>query len=88
MLRRETIPARIVHVGSITVEEFAENEIRKDCMASERVAVGKALEAELGNRQGQRTDVELRENLPEVEEGRTEEIALKQMRLRLSPPWG
>ncbi len=74
-LRRETIPARVVHVRSITAGEYAENEIRKDFTASERVAIGKALEAELGDRQGRRTDLELRENLPEVKKGRTEEIA-------------
>jgi len=77
VLRRETIPARVVHVRSITAGEYAENEIRKDFTRSERVAIGKALEAELGNRQGQRTDVELRENFPEVEQGRTEEIAAR-----------
>jgi ParB family chromosome partitioning protein len=77
VLRRETIPARVVNVRSITAGEYAENEIRKDFTASERVAIGKALEAELGDRQGQRTDVELRENFPEVEQGRTEEIAAR-----------
>jgi ParB-like chromosome segregation protein Spo0J len=77
VLRRETIPARVVHVPSITAGEYAENEIRKDFTPSERVAIGKALEAELGDRRGQRTDVELRENFPEVEQGRTEEIAAR-----------
>ena len=66
VLRRETIPARVVHVRSITAGEYAENEIRKDFTSSERVAIGKALEAELGDRQGQRTDIELRRNCDEV----------------------
>jgi hypothetical protein len=69
VLRQETIPARIVHVGSISAGEYAENEIRKDFTPSERVAIGKALEAEVGDRQGQRTDTELPEHIPEVEPG-------------------
>jgi hypothetical protein len=69
VLRRETIPARVVHVRSITAGEYAENELRKDFTSSERVAIGKALEAELGDRQGQRTDIELRRNCDEVAPG-------------------
>lgn len=69
VLRREMIPARVVHVRSITAGEYAENEIRKDFTASERVAIGKALEAELGDRQGQRTDIELRRNCADAERG-------------------
>ena len=78
VLRRETIPARVVHVRSITAGEYAENEIRKDFTASERVAIGKALETELGDRQGKRTDMELPQNIAEVEPGlETREIAAK-----------
>ena len=76
VLRRDTIPARLVHVHSITAGEYAENELRKDFTPSERVAIGAALEAEVGSRQGERTDLELRENFPEVPPGsRTAEIA-------------
>lgn len=67
--------------------EHAENEIRKDFTVSERVAIGRAVEATLGQRQGQRTDLasenqpewlgELRRNLDEVPQGRTDEIAAK-----------
>jgi prophage antirepressor-like protein len=53
----------------IILGELHENEMRKDFTVSERVAIGKELEAYLGNRQGQRTDRELRVNLPEVEHG-------------------
>ena len=78
VLRRETIPARVVHVRSITAGEYAENEIRKDFTPSERVAIGKALETELGDRQGKRTDMELPQNIAEVEPGlETREIAAK-----------
>ena len=65
--------------------EHAENEIRKDFTVSERVEIGKAVEAELGKRQGQRTDLvnegqesllgELSVNLPEVPKGKTTELA-------------
>ncbi len=76
VLRRHTIPARVVQVRSITAGEYAENELRKDFTPSERVAIGAALEAEVGSRQGERTDLELRENFPEVPPGsRTAEIA-------------
>jgi ParB-like nuclease domain len=57
VLHRKSIPARVVRV-------------RKDFAASERVAIGKALEAELGDRQGQRTDIELQRNCGPVP-GRT-----------------
>ena len=67
VLRRDIIPARIVHVRSITAGEYAENELRKDFTPSERVAISAALEAEIGDRQGQRTDMELPEYIAEVE---------------------
>mgnify|MGYP007086283793 CR=1 FL=1 len=68
------------------VAEHAENEIRKDFTVSERVEIGKAVEAELGKRQGQRTDLasegqggllELPGNCPEFESGETREIAAR-----------
>lgn len=85
-LGRTTIPATIINVPAIVLGEHAENEIRKDFTISERVAIGLAVEAELGKRQGQRTDLvsenqaimfdELRQNFGEVETGkRTDEIA-------------
>jgi ParB family chromosome partitioning protein len=68
----------MVRVSSIAAGEYAENEIRKNFTPSERVAIGKALEAGLGNRQGQRTDKELPVNCPEVARGvETREIAAK-----------
>lgn len=84
-LGRATIPARVIDVPAIVLAEHAENEIRKDFTVSERVAIGQAVEAELGKRQGQRTDLasdgqesllELRQNFDEVEPGkRTDQIA-------------
>lgn len=69
------IEAREVNVEAIILGEFHENVMRKDFTISERVAIGEALESYLGNRQGQRTDIELPENFPEVEQGKeTREI--------------
>ena len=49
-LGRIVIPARVVDVPSMLQAEHAENEIRKDFTASERVAIGRAIEAEIGDR--------------------------------------
>src|SRR5687768_1117393 len=44
LLKRKSIPARIVDVTSILAGEYAENEVRKDFTPSERVAVARAIE--------------------------------------------
>ena len=76
ILKKKTILARIVNVTSIINGEYAENEIRKDFTPSERVAIAKAIERKVGNRQGQRTDKELRGIIPDVAPGhRTRETA-------------
>jgi hypothetical protein len=78
VLKRPSIAARVVRVSSILAGEFAENEVRKNFTPSERVAIGKAIEALLGNRQGQRTDRELPRNCGEVTPGlETREIAAR-----------
>lgn len=46
------IPAWVLDMASILRGEWAENAIRKDLTASERVAIGEALERELGERRG------------------------------------
>jgi len=56
ILKRKTVLARIVDVTSIIQGEYAENEVRKDFTPSERVAIAKAIERQIGNRRGQRTD--------------------------------
>lgn len=76
-LGRDTIPARFVNLDSLLKGEYAENEFRKDFTVSERVEIGKALEAELGSRQGQRTDKQLPENFPGVRKGDTRDLAAK-----------
>ena len=72
----KTIPVIVLEVSSIVEGEYAENEIRKDFTPSERVAIGRAIEAEIGKRQGRRTDLEPVENLPQVPHGtKTRELA-------------
>jgi ParB family chromosome partitioning protein len=72
----KTIPVIVLEVSSIVEGEYAENEIRKDFTPSERVAIGRAIEAEVGKRQGQRTDKGLPVNCAEVEPGvETREVA-------------
>lgn len=51
------IPVRRVNVTSIVEGEYAENEVRKDFTASERVAIAEVVRDAMGNRQGQRTDL-------------------------------
>ncbi|MCZ7855031.1 ParB/RepB/Spo0J family partition protein [Agrobacterium salinitolerans] len=51
------IPVRRVNVTSIVEGEYAENEVRKDFTASERVAIADVVREAMGNRQGQRTDL-------------------------------
>jgi ParB family chromosome partitioning protein len=70
ILRRKTILARIVDVSSILAGEYHENEVRKDFTPSERVAIAKAVERQVGNRRGQRTDRRLVQFVAQVEPGR------------------
>ena len=67
----DSIPTRVIDAPAILAEND-ENEVRKDFTPSERVAIGKAIEELLGNRQGQRTDVDaagLPQNFAEVKAG-------------------
>ncbi|WP_437191353.1 DNA methyltransferase [Planctomicrobium sp. SH527] len=75
ILKSKSILARIVDVQSILYGEYAENEIRKDFTPSERVAIAKAIEKQVGNRRGQRTD-RLVGKIPQVAAGKkTREVA-------------
>ena len=58
ILKKKTILARIMDVSSIVAGEYAENEFRKDFTPSERGAIAKAVERQVGNRRGQRTDTD------------------------------
>ena len=46
------ILCRVLDLDSILAGQYAENEVRKDFTPSERVAIAKAIEAEIGNRSG------------------------------------
>ena len=60
------IDCKIVNVTSIVEGENDENMIRKDFTKSELVAITEVLEKEIGNRQGQRTDLGLVDPGPQV----------------------
>lgn len=77
-LNRQSIPARVVDVPSLAEGEYAENEVRKDFTPSERVAMGLAVEEELGKRQGERTD-RLKDHGPEVRKGQTRDLAAERV---------
>jgi DNA modification methylase len=69
ILKQKTILARIVDVTSIIQGEYTENEVRKDFTPSERVAIAKAIERQIGNRRGQRTDKQPVQNFAQVGPG-------------------
>jgi ParB family chromosome partitioning protein len=71
ILRRKTIPVIVLEVSSIVEGEYAENEIRKDFTPSERVEIGKALEARLGERRGR----DNRQNVAELKGRRSDDLA-------------
>lgn len=73
ILKRPTIPARVVRVSSIVAGEHAENEIRKDFTPSERAAIGAAVETELGERRGRNNP----DNCPEFQGTETRELAAR-----------
>jgi hypothetical protein len=75
LMGEKEIPARILNVPSLLEAEFAENELRKDFTPTERVAIAKAIEEEIGNRQGKRTDLELVVERPQVKGDKTRAIA-------------
>jgi len=52
----ECVPVHVISTPSLLRCEWAENEIRKAFTVSERVALADAITAEIGSRQGERTD--------------------------------
>jgi ParB family chromosome partitioning protein len=75
ILNWSEVDVRIVDVTSLVEAEHDENELREAFRPSEKVAIGRAVEAEIGKRQGQRTDKELPENFPEVGGRETRQVA-------------
>jgi hypothetical protein len=57
------------------LDRVASGELRKDFTPTERVAIAKAIEEEIGNRQGKRTDLELVVERPQVKGDKTRAIA-------------
>jgi len=77
----EVIPARLVDLDLLIKGEFAENELRKAFTTSERVAIGKALEEQLGERRGGDTSKGEQSNPQNSSEWKgkeTRELAAKQ----------
>lgn len=52
LLGWKRIPCVVLKLESVLAGEYAENEFRKQFTPSERAAIGRAIEAELGNRKG------------------------------------
>ena len=74
----DKIPCEVLEIGNLIEAERDENEVRKDFTASERLEIGKAIEAEIGKRQGKKVDAQLVEHIPQVQPGvKTREIAAK-----------
>lgn len=73
VLRRGTIPARVVRVRSITAGEYAENEIRKDFTLSERDAIRRAVQTQIPERRGWQNP----DNCPELKGEETRQIAAR-----------
>lgn len=69
ILQLPTIPARVVRLSNILIAQHDENEMRLDFTPSERVAIAEAVRAEIGNRSGQRTDMEPGQNIGQVVPG-------------------
>lgn len=80
---RETIPARVISLASLVQAESDENDddIRKPFTNSEKLAIAKAIKAELGDRRGQRTDLtssQLGQSSDAPKKGeRTDDVAAK-----------
>lgn len=74
-LVRTEIPVHVVDLAEIVRGEFHENVARKDFQPSEMVAIAKALEPEqqqaARERQGTRTDLDIKESFLEVGAGQT-----------------
>lgn len=80
LLGRSEIPARVIDID-VLLGEHDENELHKEFTISERVAIGRSMEARIGDRQGVRVDLDpqLVPNWAQVEQGeKTRDIAAKQ----------
>ena len=74
ILKWKRIPAVVLNIDSLLAGEYAENEFRKQFTPSERAAIGKAIEAELGNRHGGDRSTAA---IAALEKGKSADIAAK-----------
>jgi ParB family chromosome partitioning protein len=70
------IPCVVVKLQSVLAGEWAENEMRKQFTPTERAAIGKAIEADLGAKE-RRGNPQLAANAANSEKGRTVDLAAK-----------
>jgi len=73
----KTIPCVVLHMKSLLAGQYAENEFRKQFTPSERAAIGKAIEAELGNRQAQGRPKKVAAIAATLPKGKTVDLAAK-----------
>lgn len=73
ILKQDTIDARVIKIESIADGEYAENEIREDFRPSERVAIARTIQAEMGERRGRPS--KKAENFPEIKGKETRDVA-------------
>jgi ParB family chromosome partitioning protein len=74
MLGFSEVNVRVVNVPSVLKAEHDANAFAKAWTVSEKVAIAKAIEEEMVDRQGERTDLELRDKCPEVDGKRTRDL--------------
>jgi ParB family chromosome partitioning protein len=78
ILNWEKMPCIILDLESVLAGEYAENEFRKQFTPSERAAIGRAVEAELGAKERRGGDQKSKGPIgPNAEKGRTADIAAK-----------
>lgn len=70
---KKTIPAWLFSLSDLLTKKYELAVLVQTFLICERAAIGIAVKKYLGNRQGQRSDLELRRNLDEVT-GRTDEL--------------
>lgn len=79
MNHQRSVPVRVLDVDVVVLGEHDESEMRKDFTPSERVEIGKRIEAALSGRKGsnQRTAKELPQNFADAAGKETREIAAR-----------
>ncbi|MBW2180922.1 MAG: ParB N-terminal domain-containing protein [Deltaproteobacteria bacterium] len=81
LLGMDKVVGNVIHMNNLLAGEYAENEIRKDFTTSECVAIGKAIELELGERRGKPGN-DVRDKYPELKGTRTRDVAAEKAGLK------